>query len=98
MVPENYDPNYVKNLVESIDADPEHKLPEGISGVIKNAVRWPGDSISGQMWYDVYGRFVDDYPVNTSRIIAEEPGGVFCTQNNKYIVHLIQPERAEAIG
>lgn len=89
---------YIRGRIKKIDEDPEHKLPEGISAVIKLAVQWPGDSISGQIWYDSNKRFVNDYPINTSKIIAREPGGIYCTQNNKYLVELIQPNKEPAIG
>jgi len=87
---------YVVGVIESIDQDPEHKLPEGITAVIKNAAEWPGKRISGFIWYDVHKRFVDNYPVNTSDIIAKEPGGIYCTKNHKYLVLMIQPQAQEA--
>lgn len=82
---------YVKKLIEQIDADPEHKLPEGIAGIIKLAAQWPGSSVSGMLWYDKHHRFVNGYPINTSEIISQEPGGIYCTKNNKYLVEMIQP-------
>lgn len=81
---------FVRRKIEAIDADPEHKLPDNIDAVIKLAANWPGDSISGQIWYDRHQRFINDYPVNTSKIVAREPGGIYCTANHKYLVELIQ--------
>lgn len=89
---------YIKKRIEQIDNSDGHKLPEGISGVIKLAAKWPGESISGMLYYDIHKRFVDGYPINTSPIISTEPGGIYCTKNNKYIVELIEPSREAHIG
>lgn len=89
---------FITKRIAQIDEDPRHTLPEGISGVIKFAVQWPGDAISGMLYYDVHKRFPNGYPINTSAMIGREPGGIFCTKNNKYIVELIEPSREAAIG
>jgi hypothetical protein len=89
---------YVQMLIERIDKDPKHKLPEGISGVLKKAYTWPGNKLSGQIWYDKFNRFVNDYPINTSDIISKEPGGIYCTQHNKYLVEMIEPNVTVSYG
>lgn len=83
---------YVKRVIEQIDNDPNHQLPEGITAVIKNAMWWNADCLSGQIWYDKHNRFVNDYPVNTSEIVSREPGGIFKTKNHTYLVLLLKEE------
>jgi hypothetical protein len=84
---------YVDAIIKAIDADPEHKLPEGVTAVIKNAYTWPGNKISGEIWYDSHGRFSNGHQITSAVIEKIEPGGIFCTKNNKYLVHIIEPRR-----
>jgi hypothetical protein len=87
--PEEY--QEILTTIEAIDADPNHVLPEGITAVIKNAYTWAGNKISGQIYYDSHKRFFDGYPISTAEIIEILPGGIFCTANNRYLVHIIEP-------
>lgn len=89
----------VRLQIEAIDADPEHKLPEGIDAVIKLAkTHWANEMdhdrakfISGMIWYDRHKRFIDGYPVNLSPIASQEPGGIYVTETGRrYLVEVIQ--------
>lgn len=82
---------YVRRQIEAIDADPEHTLPEGISGVIKLAYIHTGGIISGSLYY-AGDKFPQGYMINTSAIKNREPGGVYEIQSGrKYLVQVIQP-------
>jgi hypothetical protein len=84
---------YIDAIIKAIDADPEHKLPGGVTAVIKNAYTWPNNKISGEIWYDSHGRFSNGHQITSAVIEKIEPGGIFCTKNNKYLVHIIEPRR-----
>jgi len=85
----------VKKLIEAIDADPGHKLPEGISGIVKLAKILPDAKakdrfISGFIYYDVHKRFIDGYPINSTRIAEKLPGGIYkTTSGSSYLVEVI---------
>lgn len=84
---------YVSGLIEQIDADPEHKLPEGIDAVIKLAAEWPENHVSGMIWYDKHERFANGHPITTTRC-TKEPGGIYKTRNSKYLVHIVMPKES----
>lgn len=83
---------YVKGIIEQIDNDPEHKLPKGIAGVIKLAYVGPADTITGFLWYDKFSRFPNNYPISLFDPIKKDPGGVYHTKFNAYLVEMIDPE------
>lgn len=84
---------YVKGLIEQIDTDPEHKLPEGVDAVIKLAAEWPENHVSGMIWYDKHKRFPNGHPITTTRC-TKEPGGIYKTRNSKYLVHIVMPKES----
>lgn len=84
---------YVKGLIEQIDRDPEHKLPEEVNAVIKLAAEWPPNHVSGMIWYDRHKRFPNGHPISTTRCV-KEPGGIYKTRNSKYLVHIVMPQEA----
>lgn len=85
----------VLSLIQSIDLDPEHRLPEGITAVLKNAAwhRGLNNYVSGFIWYDQLKRFVDDYPINTSPIVRRENGVITTKGGTKYLAHIITAYR-----
>lgn len=83
----------VKRLIDEIDKDPEHKLPEGVDGLIKLGYTWPGNSISGQLWYDRLKRFPNGEMIITAPIIAYQGDGIYRTKNSTYLVEVIQPQQ-----
>ena len=87
----------VLSLITSIDLDPEHRLPEGVIAVLKNAAWHRGADhcyVSGFIWYDRQKRFVDDYPVNTSHIVNRDRGIITTAGGAKYLAHIITAYRA----
>lgn len=79
---------YVKKAIQLIDEDPEHKLPEGISGVIKLAKTMAGN-LNGTIHYDSRKRFPDGYVVNLT-VANKEPGGIYITPSgSKYLCEVI---------
>lgn len=94
-IPAKSEYDQVRLQIEAIDADPEHKLPEGIAAVIKLGYWYPvSKTISGMIWYSPNKLFPNGYPVNTAEIVSREPGGIYCTALNKYLVEIIDPEHA----
>ncbi len=80
---------WVKRHIEQIDANPAHKLPDGVTAVIKLGQILSGKHLSGMIWYDTNKRFTDGYPINVSNI-TREPGGIIVTPSgNKYLVEVI---------
>lgn len=86
---------HVKQLIAQIDADPEHKLPEGVDGLIKLAYITL-NSLSGQIWYDRFKRFPDGEMITTSSIVEKCPNGIYKTRNSTYLVELIQPQTSQS--
>ncbi len=82
---------YITGIIDQIEKDPEHKLPEGITAVVRRAYRWNQGGLSGEIFYDSHKRFVDGYCINVSKVVCIEPGGIYCTMNNKYLVEMIDP-------
>lgn len=85
---------YVNAIIDKIDQDPLHKLPEGVDAIIKLAAHWPSKCISGMIWYDKYQRFSNGHPITTSRIIKREPGGIYHTKNSAYLVQIVTPKES----
>lgn len=85
---------YVQGRIRQIDRDPEHVLPEDVTAVIKLAEIFgegKDQYVSGLIHYDKAGRFLQGYPVNTTRIEKKEPGGIYVTKSgNRYLVEVIK--------
>lgn len=88
--PEEY--QQVKSLIESIDNDPLHTLPEGVTAVLKDAYRFPAGGIHGSIYYDQHKRFEDGHQVHISTLESIEPGGIYKTKNSTYLVLMIEPQ------
>jgi len=76
---------YVQYLIKCIDADPEHRLPEGINGIIKSGV-YENNSFSGAIWYPRIKGIPNGTMVTSTQIKERKPGGICVTDRSTYLV------------
>lgn len=82
---------FINGIIEQIDQDSSHKLPKGVTAIIKGAYQFPAGGLHGSIYYDQNGRFPDGHQVKLSTIVKKEPGGIYHTKNSTYLVQMIQP-------
>lgn len=76
---------YVQYLIKCIEADPNHTLPEGVSGIIKSGV-FENNAFTGAIWHCKSGKIPNGTMVSSTQIKERKPGGLVVTERSIYLV------------